>query len=223
MKFDPESGFPSFVPDRSNSTAITDVFEDIGLSGLRIFPGVFNPASSFSGKFLAKTIGKHGDLFAGASVLDVGCGCGVLGLACLAAGARSLTATDISPNAARNAKWNAQHLGFEVNAVSGDLFDSVNSSEFDYIIFNPPGFDGVPASEVEAHYKCPISVIERFWRSAPSYLSKQGAILSATSEIHETIRSPKTFASKFGYVAELLNTAQSQFGKQYAYLIRPNV
>lgn len=213
---------PSAVRKISTANESTTEFADIGLPILQVFPGVFNPESSFSGKFLARTIGRHADIFVGKAVIDVGCGCGVLGLACMAAGASRLVATDISANAARNTKFNSTNLGYSVETVSGDLFHAVTQQEFDFVIFNPPGFEGVPNSEVEAHYNCPVEVLERFYLTVPRYLSPNGLILTATSDIHDPTRSPKTFATKFGYDAKLLCSAKSQFGNQHAYLVRPN-
>lgn len=222
MKSKPPFQLPSAVKSGSKTTEITTAFSDIGLPALKVLPAVFNPEFSFSGKFLAHTIFRHTDLFVGKRVLDVGCGCGILGLTCMVCGAMRLVATDISENAAQNAKVNAKMLGFSIEAVSGDLFQAVQKQKFDIVVFNPPGFEGVPVSEVEAHYHCPIEVLERFYSTVPEYLSEDGVILSATSDIHDSTRSPLAFASKLGYGIELLHSADSQYGKQYAYLIRAN-
>jgi SAM-dependent methyltransferase len=208
---------------RTQTTAeCTSAFVDVGLPILQVLPGVFNPVTSFSGKFLAIAISDHRERFVGKKILDVGCGCGVLGLACMVAGASRLVATDISLNASRNAALNAESLGYAIEAVSGDLFEAIKLQQFDFIVFNPPGFEGVPKSEVEAHYHCPVEVLERFYRLAPAYLSTDGRILTATSDIHDPSRSPMRFAKEFAYDVELLCNRKTELGNQYAYLMRPS-
>jgi release factor glutamine methyltransferase len=66
---------------------------------VRIFtlPGVFQPRSD--AHLLAATVRAHG-LVHGARVLDVCCGSGVLAIAAACAGAREVSAVDVSRRAA---------------------------------------------------------------------------------------------------------------------------
>ncbi len=72
------------------------------------------------------------------SVLDLGCGAGLLALQ--AAGfATSVVAADINPRAAAFVRFNAALAGkTNVEAVAGDRFAPVQGRTFDLIIANPP-------------------------------------------------------------------------------------
>lgn len=203
---------------------LIDAFRDIGLPSLEIWPGVFDPATSFSGKFLARVLSDNKSLYAGAEVLDMACGSGILGLVCARHGAKSVTCTDISATASANALHNSTLLGLTIKATHGDLFGPLESlSKFDLIVFNPPGFEGTANSEVEAHYVCPYAVIDAFYASAPKFLAKGGTIISATSDLHDAARSPLTMARKYNYAYELIAVADSDRGQQYAFRIQPHL
>ncbi len=82
--------------------------------------------------FLEKVI-KKGD-----RVLDIGTGSGILGIAALKLGAKSVTAVDIDPLAVKIAKENAALNGFyepEFTVFEGDLADKVKG-EYDVVIAN---------------------------------------------------------------------------------------
>ncbi len=74
----------------------------------------------------------------GARVLDVFTGSGVLAVAAGQAGAREVTAVDISRRAVACAWLNARVNGTRVRALRGDLFAPVRWQSFDLITANPP-------------------------------------------------------------------------------------
>lgn len=202
---------------------VIEDFREIGLPSLEVWPGVFDPATSFSGKFLANILYGMQSLYTNARVLDMACGSGILGLVCAIQGAKSVTCTDISSTASANALRNADKLGLKIDSVHGDLFSALDESlRFDVILFNPPGFEGIASSEIDAHYVCPFSVIDSFYSIAPKFLAKNGSIISATSDLHDLARSPKTLSKKFGYACSLVGVAESSRGRQYAYQVKPH-
>ena len=74
----------------------------------------------------------------GSSVLDVGCGSGILSIAALLLGAKSAFGVDIDKLAVKTALANAAENGFEppvFNAVSGDLSENV-SGKYDIVAAN---------------------------------------------------------------------------------------
>ena len=86
-------------------------------------------------------------------VLEIGTGTGLISLCCLQAGARTVVATDINPQAVANARFNWFQLeipqtteNFDVRLVDADnsgAFAVIASQEqFDVIISNPPWEDG---------------------------------------------------------------------------------
>lgn len=68
-----------------------------------------------------------------ASVLDYGCGTGILAIAAAKVGARRVCGTDIDPQAIESAQWNAQENKIEANFV---LPDNLKDEKFDIVIAN---------------------------------------------------------------------------------------
>src|SRR6266481_6184330 len=116
-------------------------------AGFRLIvrPTVFHPRYFTTSEFFASYIGRLD--FSGKRVVDVGTGSGILALAAARAGAASVTAIDINPNAVLTAAENARANRVEdrVCAVCSDLFAAVAPHEqFDVIISSPPSFPGAP-------------------------------------------------------------------------------
>jgi release factor glutamine methyltransferase len=97
------------------------------------------------------------EVTAGDYVLDMGAGCGILGI--LAAGkARGVVSVDINPYSVYCAKENAKlnNVSNKIYCIQGDLFTPLSEgSKFDLILFNAPY---LPAEESELD-----SWIERAW------------------------------------------------------------
>ena len=134
-----------------------------------------------------------------ASVLDMGAGCGILGI--VAAGkAAEVVSVDINPYAVRCAKENAKlnNVSNKLHFVQGDLFASIRKGEkFDLILFNAPY---VPSEQAEdASWLARAwdggstgrQVIDRFVDEAPKYLKRNGSIFlmqSTLSNVEETLQ-----------------------------------
>jgi tRNA1(Val) A37 N6-methylase TrmN6 len=93
-------------------------------------------------------------------VLDVGAGCGVLGLLV----ARDfpkvrLSAVEKQNVFVRYAKKNAEENKIEYNLIEGDFLDLGNEKKYDYIISNPPFYhDGVQKSDDEMLFNARYNV-----------------------------------------------------------------
>ncbi len=74
----------------------------------------------------------------GADVLDVCTGSGVIAVCAARAGARSVTAVDLSRRAVLAARLNAALNRARLEAVRGSLFEAVPGRSFDVIVANPP-------------------------------------------------------------------------------------
>lgn len=74
------------------------------------------------------------------SLLDVGCGCGVLGLLAARDFDCALTSIDILEQNAKLTALNAQKNGIKAQVLCADFFD-FKSRDFDKIISNPPFYD----------------------------------------------------------------------------------
>ncbi|MGH7114092.1 MAG: 50S ribosomal protein L11 methyltransferase [Stellaceae bacterium] len=126
---------------------------------LTVRPTVFHPRYFLSSECFAEFIG-HLDL-TGERVVDVGTGSGILALAAACAGAESVIAADINPNAALAAAENARANGLagRVSALCSDLLTAlVPRPLFDVILSSPPKHAGEPRD-----------LADRGWHAGPHY------------------------------------------------------
>ncbi|MEM2117403.1 MAG: class I SAM-dependent methyltransferase [Candidatus Bathyarchaeia archaeon] len=168
-----------------------------------VWENVYEPCED-SFLFAENLVVKKGDF-----VLDVGAGCGFLGIIA-AEKASGVVAVDVNPYAVCCAKENAELNGVmdKMFFVRGDLFSPFKPNErFDLILFNAP-YLPVEFSEgafwIERAWaggKSGRRVIDRFIREVPSYLRRDGRVLlmqSTLAGVEETLK---------GFVREGLRTS----------------
>lgn len=102
-------------------------------------PGVFSADGLDDG---TKLLLDHLDVPPGGTVLDVGCGAGVIGVVAGHRGAGSVTMTDVNLIAVAAALRNAGLVGVPVRVVAGDVYSAVGGEAFDLIASNPPFHEG---------------------------------------------------------------------------------
>ena len=83
--------------------------------------------------FLAET--RYGDI-KGRTIIDLGCGSGILAIGATLLGARSVIGVDINVESVETAKANARRAGVEVGLVAGDI-EAIRGS-FEVTVTNPP-------------------------------------------------------------------------------------
>ena len=126
---------------------------------LTVPPTVFHPKVFLTSKYFARFIGKLE--LTGKRVAEIGTGSGILSLAAARAGAASVVAIDINPNAARAAYDNARDngLGDRVRGLASNLMSGIAARPlFDVIISSPPSFAGEPRD-----------LADRAWHAGPAY------------------------------------------------------
>ncbi len=102
-------------------------------------PGVFSADRLDEG---TRLLLEHLEVPAGVSVLDVGCGAGVIGAVAGRRGAGSVTMTDVNLLAVAAARRNAGLAGVPVEVVAGDVYGGLGERRFDLIASNPPFHQG---------------------------------------------------------------------------------
>jgi release factor glutamine methyltransferase len=148
----------------------------------------------------------------GDKVVDVGTGCGILGIVA-AVKAAEVLAVDVNPWAIRCAKENARlnHVAHKMFFMQGDLFAPIRARErFDLILFNAPY---VPSEEVEGSFWVERAwaggisgrkTIDNFIREAPKHLRSNGEILllqSTLAGVEETSRGFEERGFRVDFVA----------------------
>ncbi len=113
---------------------------------LSVPTGVFHPGLFFSSGVLAAEIERTKPV--GRTVLDVGCGSGLLALVAARAGA-IVTAVDINPEAVQATAANAGANGVVVEVLHSDLFSALGDRRFDLVVVNPPYFAKDPVDDAE--------------------------------------------------------------------------
>jgi release factor glutamine methyltransferase len=136
---------------------------------------------------------------AGERVLDMGTGCGILGILA-AKKAQGVIVIDVNPYAVSCAKENAvlNNVRGKMAFVQGDLFTWLSGkAAFDVILFNAPY---LPAEEGEADSwvgrawaggATGRQIIDRFIAKAPNHLKRTGRVLlmqSTLANVDETLR-----------------------------------
>ena len=144
-----------------------------------VLPDVFNPRVFGSSDCLVRAVRQAAP--AARRVLELGTGTGVNAIAAAKLGC-DVVATDINPAAVRCARMNVTMHALEgrIDVRHGDLFAPVQGENFDLVLFNPPFFDGSPASERDRAWRS-TDVLERFGAGLGDALAPGGRALVVVS------------------------------------------
>lgn len=108
----------------------------------------------------------------GMRVMDLGCGCGVVGIAAARiCGAENVWMSDVDPLAVETARENAARNGVAgVHVLCSDGFDAVEETGFDLILSNPP-------------YQSDFAVARRFIEKGFNRLKIGGQLVMVTKRL----------------------------------------
>ena len=164
----------------------------------KIYESVYEPAedSFLFAEYLLREKGER--------VLDVGIGCGILGIVA-GKNAQRVVGVDINPYALRCTRENAKLNGLveKFSLVQGDLFRPLKRrATFDLILFNAPylpvrrTYTGSWLEHAWAGGETGRQIIDRFILESPGYLASEGRILLLQSSLSDIERTLRNFAEK---------------------------
>jgi 16S rRNA (guanine1207-N2)-methyltransferase len=139
---------------------------------------------------------EHLSIPAGADVLDLGCGVGVIGFVASRLGAGSITMTDANLLAIQAAQHNADALGIPARVLASDVYAHLDDARFDLIVSNPPFHHG---KQVD------LSVANRIIAEAPARLHPGGSLLLVANAF---LAYGKQMATVFDRVETIATTSQ---------------
>jgi release factor glutamine methyltransferase len=184
-----------------------------------IEPGVFHPGFFFSTKFLISFIEtldlkeKH--------FLEMGSGAGLVSIVATKQNAIVL-ASDISPMAVLNTIENFKSNRVNADCIQSDLFDSIPSQQFDFIVVNPPYFKKNPVSIAEKAWYCGenLEYFEKFFQQAKSYVHSASRIIMVLSDECD-INGIQAIAAKFHWQWELTIEKRTAWEMGFIFNICP--
>lgn len=144
--------------------------------------GVFQPTETT--KLILDHFAKAG-VPQGDTMLDLGCGCGIVGLALTRAGyAGTVHASDISKEAVDNVRANFGRYGLKVDARAGSIFEPWEDMTFDVVLDDVSGI-AESIARISPWFGTAIScesgndgteLTVRVIRESPRYLTSDGAL-----------------------------------------------
>jgi release factor glutamine methyltransferase len=178
-------------------------------------PGVYRAQSDTA--VLAGVVGEGG-YAAGRRVLDIGTGSGALALAASRAGARSVTAVDLSLRSVAATWLNCRLHRAPVKVRRGDLFAPVGDQRFDLIVANPPYVPAetatLPRFGVARCWDAGVdgrTVLDRICDGAAERLTSDGVLLLVHSSVCGVEVTVRRLAGR-GLPAEVIRRARVPFG-----------
>jgi release factor glutamine methyltransferase len=154
----------------------------------------------------------------GNTVLDVGTGCGVVGIFCALKGAGAVTGLDWNLDAVANAKENVTFngVGGIVKIEKSDMFNAVRAHEgYDLIVAN------LPMMNVHAHDVVESSIWDSDLHANRAFLSGVGEFIKPGGRVYMTqgdfaaIDEVKSLAKEHGWRFEQRKTRRSSAGDTF--------
>ncbi len=147
----------------------------------KVLPEVFHPQFTISTKVFMQFLEKKH--LKERSFLELGCGTGFISVLAAYKGAKVLS-TDILPEALKNTALNAELNRVTVETLKSDLFESIPSQHFDYILINPPYYPKKPESVAEQAWFCgaDFEYFHQLFSQLGSYMTEKSDVYMILSE-----------------------------------------
>ena len=161
---------------------------------LSSLPGVFSHDHLDEG---SRLLIEHFPDMQNQKVLDLGCGCGIIGLIAARQGAEHVDLVDVNLSAIASARKNVNEYHISrARVFPGDLFDWVKDEKYTLIVSNPPFHTGRAVDTLAA---------ETFIKQTPGQLIVDGCLLIVANKF---IRYDRLMKQSFGRVDIIAETSK---------------
>ncbi len=169
---------------------------------LVVFPNVYAPEFFDDSLWYAKQLKE---IVGNKSLLEIGTGTGVISIFCAKNGAK-IVATDINPDAVKNAQANAKKHNLPVSIREGNLYEPLSAEEkFDFIFWAHPfnswdmPVDMLLASGIDPRYEG----LRGYIAGAKNHLTQNGKLLLGTGDSAD-LKLIESIGKENGYTLKLL-------------------
>lgn len=166
-----------------------------------VWPSVYEPSDD------TYLLASNLKIVPGQKVLEIGTGCGMVAILSAMMGGR-VTATDISEEAIKCARANAERYGLQIEFLVGDLFQPVKKRTFDVVIFNPPYLPSSSLSQDDLILRACEGgpdgrvVVDAFLDELPSHLEPGGEVYLVQSSLSDAGRTEERLR-KLGFELDI--------------------
>ena len=160
----------------------------------------------------------HLPLNPGDDFLDMGCGCGIIGIsAYIRYKLNKVVCSDINGHAVQNARRNVQLNNLEngISVVKSDVFKNIPHQKFDLIFWNAPYFDGTATSNsilYASMYDANYAHIKRFIIDGQRYLKPNGKIMLGFSSDKFPLEHARKLITEIGFDIDIWYQGKDEFG-----------
>ena len=144
---------------------------------------------------------NEGDVF-----LDMGCGCGVVGItACIEKNLSKVLCADVSEEAVQNTLENVERYNLQdkISVLKSDIFTNIGEDEkFDLVFWNAPYFDAKPSGDKgfgEMSYDENYVALKKFIAGADKRLKHGGKIMTGISSSRVPLENIAKKAKEIGF------------------------
>lgn len=161
-------------------------------------PGFFTDSLWFA-KIVPDVVGKR-------SLLEIGCGTGIVSVQCARRGAR-VVATDINPAAIRNTQMNVDLHRVDVAVREGNVYSAVGIEErFDVIFWaHPFNNEAMPVTDMllRSGFDYGYRDLREYVRGASSHLTERGRLLLGSGSTADLVEI-EAIAENNGYTLRVI-------------------
>lgn len=172
---------------------------------LDVMRDVYAPNYFTDSEWFAKVVPE---IVGNGSFLEIGTGTGIIAIKCAMNGAAKVVATDVNPDAIKNAKSNVEKHESNIDVREGDVYAPINDDEvFDYIFWAHPfnnWHEPVTDMLLRSGFDYQYESVRAYISGAKTHLTEKGRLLLGSGESAD-LRTISDIAEENGYRIVCLN------------------